>query len=563
VVESRARSRLRGRGGRRGRPRPGDDGFTIIESALALGLIFTICLALLSSLATGVRGVVTGRQRSGATQLANQVLETAKARSYERVGHSLSDTSLAADAAITGTSPSFYFAGQPLAIATDVASPFIPHRDSSSALLVDGVQYTRSVYVTLATPASGDPYKRVTVTVSWAASQYGTSAIPNKVSLTSYVYNSAPPPDPLLQGIVDTNAGKLTVTGTLSGLDLSNLQQWFPYAHGEIDSSFIKQSKGFAWTGRSQINLNSGSPSGCTTSGSAANCAGTKAETVADNDGGTAPPENDSQGPFTDFGGTVNGGSGALPLQSTFGSGTAQSTSTSRSCFSCFGPDIGDDDLYPYHASSASGPSSGSVTFGAGPVSGSLLEYGGAACASNCAMNTVDVDRVSTDPRITSTASTSAPALDVLALNGAPVGFDGMVRVSANSVTATAAAGPGAPAPTVSGGSFNVQMYDTGGLPGYVTVPVTPGVAASQSTSASFNIGLASLTLDATVISRAGSTASTSAGSVRSHGEASLTNWLTVTVRLQITLLGTPLADLTVELDYGVVSAHADYAPAP
>ena len=549
------RGRVRGHGRRRHR----EDGFTIIESALALGLIFTVCIALLSSLATGVRGVVTGRQRSGATQLANQVMETAKARSYDRVGHTLSDATLTSDAAITGTSPNFSFDGQPLAIATDVTSPFDPHKDSSAAMLIDGVQYTRSAYVTLVTPASGDPYKRVTVKVSWAAAQYGTSTIPNRVSLTSYVFNSSPPPDPLLRGVVDTNSGKLTVTGTLAGINLRDLQTWFPYSHGEIDSSFIKQAKGFAWTGRAQLNLLTGTPAGCTTSGQTADCEGTKAETVADNDGGTAPPENDSQGPITDFGGTVNDGD-ANPLQATFGTGNANAASTSRSCFSCFGPDIGDDDLYPYHTSSATGPSSGGVTFDAGPVSGSLLTPSGAACASNCALSTIDVDRVGGNPRITSTATTSAPALDVVSVTGGPAGFNGMVRVAANSVTATAAAGPSAPAPTLTGSAFNVQMYTNSG---YVTVPITPGTATSQSTSASFNVGQATVTMDATTIARAGSTASTLAGGIRSHGEASLTNWLTVTVRMQITMLGSPLADLTIEFDYGRVYAEANFEPAP
>jgi hypothetical protein len=138
-----------------------------------------------------------------------------------------------------------------------------------------------------------------------------------------------------------------------------------------------------------------------------------------------------------------------------------------------------------------------------------------------------------------------------------------MVRVAANTVSATAAAGPGAPAPALTGGTFNVQMYSTTGAPGYVTVPITPGVATTQTTTAAFNIGLAAVQLDATITSRAGTTASTLSGTDRTHAEASLTNWLTVSVRLQITLLGSPLADLTIEFDYGRVSASADYAPAP
>lgn len=524
---------------------------------MALALIFGVCLALLSSLATGVRGVVTGRQRSGATQLASQVLETAKARSYDRVGHALSDSTLTTDAAITGSSPTFSFDGQPLALAADLTAPFLSHTETTT---IDGVQYTRNVYVTLVTPVSGDPYKRVTAKVSWAGSQYGSATIPNRVSLSSYVFNAAPPPDPLLQGVVDTDSGHLTVTGTLTGINLSDLQVFFPYSHGEIDSNFIKLSKGFAWTGRSQINLLAGSPTGCTVNGLTADCQGTKAETVADNDGGTAPPENDAQGPVTDLGGSVNQSGLALPLQATIGTGTAVAQSTARSCWTCFGPDIGDDDLFPYHTSASTGPGSGGVTFGAGPVSGSLLAGNGAACSSNCAVTTVDVDRISGNPRITSTATTSAPALDLVTLAAGPLGYNGMVRIAANTVTATAAAGPSAPAPSISGAAFNVQMFN--GL-AYTNVPITPGVATSQSTSAGFNVGLAAVQLDATVTSRAGTTASTLSGSDRVYAEASLTNWLTVTVRLQITLLGTPLADLNIEFDYGRTSAQADYQPAP
>ena len=74
---------------RRARTQTDQDGFTIVESMIALGLIFGVLIGLLAALSTGVRGVVTGRQRSVATSIANEVVDTARSRSYTEVGHDL------------------------------------------------------------------------------------------------------------------------------------------------------------------------------------------------------------------------------------------------------------------------------------------------------------------------------------------------------------------------------------------------------------------------------------------------------------------------------------------
>ena len=39
-------------------------GFTIVESLIALGLVFSVMVGLLATVNIGVRGIVTGRQRS-------------------------------------------------------------------------------------------------------------------------------------------------------------------------------------------------------------------------------------------------------------------------------------------------------------------------------------------------------------------------------------------------------------------------------------------------------------------------------------------------------------------
>src|SRR5947208_4406152 len=85
-------------------------GFSILECTIALSLIFVVLLSLLGALTTGARGLVTGRQRSVALALANEVLEDARGRAYGDVGHDFdSDPTLATDPLITGTAPNFVY----------------------------------------------------------------------------------------------------------------------------------------------------------------------------------------------------------------------------------------------------------------------------------------------------------------------------------------------------------------------------------------------------------------------------------------------------------------------
>ena len=50
-------------------------GFTIVESMVAMGVVFTVLMGLIGTVGAGVKGVVLSRQRLGATSIANEVLE--------------------------------------------------------------------------------------------------------------------------------------------------------------------------------------------------------------------------------------------------------------------------------------------------------------------------------------------------------------------------------------------------------------------------------------------------------------------------------------------------------
>ena len=101
--------------------------------------------------------------------------------------------------------------------------PFSPHKFTSQR---ERTTYTTDVYVTTVTPASGDPYKRITAKVSWSPAQYATAA--RSVTLSSFLFNAGAPPDPKLVGSGEADAGSFEVIGTLAGISLSDARLTLP-----------------------------------------------------------------------------------------------------------------------------------------------------------------------------------------------------------------------------------------------------------------------------------------------------------------------------------------------
>ena len=572
------------------RSRQAQTGFTIIESLIALGLVLGVIVGLLATVNIGIRGVMTGRQRSVALSIANEVMETARSRSYGDVGHDLdSDPTLTGDPALQGTVPNLFYtdlspgpdepligsvvdAGATAGTTSNPLFPFSPHRWPT---VREATTYTTSVYVTRVIASSGDPYRRLTVIVTWDKSLTAPSAIPATVRLSSFLFDAVEPPDPLLVGLAEAYGGTVSVTGWigppagdafLSGIHLSNpapVTVWLPYAHGEIDSRFVRGAQGFAGTARSLTTLlGPETLLGCTVSngGLTAECPGTRAETGSDNDVATAPPDYNAAGPTTDPGGTVAAGGS---LTSIVGTGTARSLSTARSCWSCYGTGLDDDDRLPYQWGQATGPTSLSMPFSAGPATGSLVTAGGGCSA--CSTVTLDRDDVSGASRLLTTAALVHPAMDVLTFVGAPPGYAGMVRVGPTDVSVSATSGPGALAPSFTGGAVSVQVYDPAAPGSYQALSITPGTPSElTATRVVMAVSGTIVVMDATIRSGPAVTSSTPTGTALAEAHSSLSNWLTVEVHVVVTdSTGVTLADLVVSLDYGRVTARATYQPAP
>ncbi|HVW33521.1 MAG TPA: hypothetical protein VHL53_13365 [Acidimicrobiia bacterium] len=567
--------RRRHRVQRGGTPFRGEGGFSLLECTIALSLVFVVLVGLLGALTSGARGLVTGRQRSTALAKANEIIEDARGRAYGDVGHDLdSDPTLATDPLITGSAPNFVYTGvspsEPLAAsAVDAGAgagtgsnplfPFSPHVWTST---VDGTSYTTSVYVTTVTPAAGDAYKRISVKVSWSPAQYASAA--RSISLSSYLYNAGAPPDPRLTGTGEADSGSFKLTGTLTGISLADASITFPYVNGSIDAGFVKTAKGVARGASSQVDLLGGVLSGCSLLGLGSSCDPAMAEADADNDSGTAPPDTDSEGPANGPAATITA---APALTVGLGSGTATAQASARSCWSCQAGGtlpVGDDDRLPYFAGTATGPGSASVGFLTGAVGGSLLSIG-TGCAVSCSAVTIDRDDAGPNQRLSSTASVSFPALTLMTfLAGSPLGYSGMVKIPALSATAVAGSGPGASAPSVTGASFNIQLYDTTSGAGYKTVSLKPGdpsPATDPTAHAAINVLGTSVVMDATVHWNKAVTSSSAAGGTVTDSSASLTNWLWVDLHVTMSLLGVPLSDVDLHLDYGRIAATAGYQP--
>ncbi|HVL82334.1 MAG TPA: prepilin-type N-terminal cleavage/methylation domain-containing protein, partial [Actinomycetota bacterium] len=146
-----------------------EDGFTMVETMVAIAIFGVVGIAMAGLMSSGMKGLLHSRQRTVSVADANEVLETARALSFSNVGLDPSDPTLATDPAITTSGGARFYNAQPLQYAASVSGhPFTPHCQT-------GIQrgpstLTRWIYVTGAgTPTNGVyPLRQVTVVIAWA-----------------------------------------------------------------------------------------------------------------------------------------------------------------------------------------------------------------------------------------------------------------------------------------------------------------------------------------------------------------------------------------------------------
>lgn len=525
-------------------------GFTIVETTVAMSVVFVVLTGTLATFGAGVKNVVNGRQRTAAVSVARGVIEEARAGLYSQVGHDLSDPTINDDPDVSGSPPAFE--GEEL---VGLASPiFTEHRWDETS---NSETYTVEVYVTWVTTGS-ERYKRITVEVTWQRAQYDTAVVDDHVRMSSFLFAAGVPPDPLLDGVVTVDGGTTTVSGTLAGVDLERAVVYNPGASGTLTSLFTREAAGNATSASATVDTLSGSVSGCDVDGTGKHteCSGIRAETTTDSDTATAVPEHGEDGPRYDIAHSVS--SGSIFDLDLGANDSVDSESTSRSCHSCFSEMLGDDDRFAHHWSEGTGPDAVDFGFDVGPIDGSLLRTSG----NSQSTATLDQDEVSDSQLMATTGRLQMPGVEVLALTQAPSNLVAAVQVSAVDVTVEAQAGPMASSPSVSGDAMTVDIYDTlsDGSLGYRTISVQPGEDREETAGFSYLNSGATVSVTTTVISGGKSVTNTTDGNGDiDYAQASLTNWLRIQIDIVITDDDSTIADTTLEVDYGRLSARAQY----
>jgi type II secretory pathway pseudopilin PulG len=205
----------------------GERGFTILETVIALMVVFASLTALAYTASVGFRYVGYGRDRIQATGIANRIMEDIRGLAYTKITSGISSTELAGDSRIVSCSGVYRFescSGEKIVSSTFAAGYSAawlkPHTGS---MTVGNLDVTYGTYVTNNSPTT-TPY-RVTVIIQWS-----NGAVPNapnnSVRLQSLFWSPsgcvnpnthpfAAPCQPFFYGQAEVPQARLDVTGNI------------------------------------------------------------------------------------------------------------------------------------------------------------------------------------------------------------------------------------------------------------------------------------------------------------------------------------------------------------
>lgn len=567
-----------------------EEGFSIVEAIVGLTLIFGAMLVILTGLNTGIRGLLTGRQRQTATTVAKEIMEDLRRACYDRIGHDYNDPTLATDAALSQSGGIWYFNSEKLARATTSSSctgtAAVPVHSVSSA--GDGTPYAALTYVTNVEPTganSGVRHKRVTVIVQWDREQYDASVVQDTIRLSSLVFDGQPPGGtsgggggtsafPITTATAKPVAGSFTYSGTLvptSGGDSAEFLPstiTYPDAYAWLRTNLVDEAKGDARTHAWTIEDAQGGlsvPLGCTASGNKITCPASSNSSASDSDGATSPAPAfwDTPTAASVPSRTVSKPNSLYSV--TVGTGTADTKSTACAGPSCasFGspPEV---DGLPHGLHTGNGPNPHSLNFNlGGGISGKIIQSSAADARAE-----VDQDAGSPYRRTTARARNTYPAVSLLQLlNTDLLGLGSaldVVSVPSFWVETTADIGPGSSGATCTrSSSFNITVL---GGAGFVTVPITPCITAMNQTYASSvsiinPLPVASVETSVTIVSKPYAETETSEPGGFKKADARLEDWLTISFNFEVSVAGQTIADIDGTLYYGDLTAFAERTP--
>ena len=578
----------------------GERGFTIVETVVAMVVIFGSLTALAYTATIGFRYIAYGRDRQQATSFANQMMEEIRGQSYATITRGMSSGDLTGDARIADCSgiKRFETCSGPKIVSTTVpggttAPWLIPHEGTEE---VGNLDVEWATYVTNDDPAA-NPYA-VTVIVSWDTG--AISNAPNNIvrlesnfwspsgCVSSETHPFAAPCQPFFYGLATVPAGSVTFSSIELhefGVDLERAIVSFPSADAALQQEQISTLEADAT--ESAISMEG--------SGGLTETAGARALVKADSDPGT---------PTAASGGATLNAPGAFleELQSDccdeiglqldvpagqVGDAAVSTAAKASDAFAC--PPTGTRETDSLGCAGARVQQANTVTavtpldhaVAAGPATVVRLAAPGSSSTATAERDAVTGQNGLVDVQATRTLGSiylgGFPVSGMTAPTGmsATAGADNnfCMRVTGYGDTARVYAGARsstAPAASVSGGSF---VYYDSGTSTYQTRSVTD---ASLSTLAftcttTQTVGGDSVTWRVTVAAGGVTPASVPAATnetlpsdsqTRLEQEATVQP-INVTFRFQVIVDGRNEVDLTVAVDPGTLSARGVYGPPP
>jgi type II secretory pathway pseudopilin PulG len=209
----------------------GDErGFTIIETVIAITVIFGALTAMAYTATAGFTTIAYGRERIQATGLANKIMEEVRGLAYTKITQGLKSTELTTDSRIVYCSAdsSYHFesctssngSGEKIVSTSGLSNTswLVPHTGTTT---VGTLTASWAVYVTNDNTAS-NPY-RVTVIVDWTSKAH-PSAPNNTVRIQSLFWSPsgcvspethpfAAPCQPFFYGQASVPQGQITIAG--------------------------------------------------------------------------------------------------------------------------------------------------------------------------------------------------------------------------------------------------------------------------------------------------------------------------------------------------------------
>jgi type II secretory pathway pseudopilin PulG len=592
-----------------GRLRREDAGFTLVETVVALLILFVLLLALETAATAGFRYVGYARERQAGGQIANQVMEEIRGLAYSKITSGLDIGSLATDPnLVTGcpSDPVGYYrflscSGEHVISYTPTGNvvPLVPNNGTcpgSPLPLCSAasypVTYTWRTYVTNDDTARS-PF-RVTVVVSWTSKSIPSTATQQvKVQslfwspsgcVSSSTHPFAAPCSPFFYGQALYPQGRVDVAANspigVSGTTFQTGSLLLTKAESDLQQEQVSQVQG------------SGSESGWSvtdgTGPHAGGSVGSPSVLAADGDPASSAP------PYTTYSlpaGTasqyaMSGGVNTMTFAGAAGdSGTINVTTSASGTYIC-PPWATELDLLPCGGSSVQQAGALSATASIHSISNpdvgdvTLLQVAAPAAAST---TLADRDTGGTDGITQQTVARKIGQMDIGQLPAwirsncsIPTGFTYFVSLQGYSDTVQATAGSSAAAPTATINAGSLKYWtgtNAAATQTTVTLATTPGYTIPASWSSSIGCKASGKTVTASmavtgVVSMASqpTTSSTPSGSgsiLRNDVTATIGSPVYGTFTYTIVAQEETVVNLSFTVDLGTISSRAVYRAAP